>query len=129
MPDRKRVFFVGSFGCFLIFTLFYLRHASAVLNHFDRHGLLGTGVALLSLAIVSAAGGAWALFHSPLTLKSAFSIGLGLPAILLAADFAVTAAQGAPGVAPSLGPLPEGIVRTILDSVQLIVGPVRSVPA
>lgn len=81
-----RHFWSGAFATFVVYSVFYLRNSDAVLAYCKDMGLLGTVGALMALTVLVTASGFWARINKPRTVKQAFCIGLGAPALIFAAS-------------------------------------------
>lgn len=125
---KKTVAAYGALGCAGVFAAYYLRHAAPILEHIEKHGVIGFVMGALALAIVAGIAAAWATSVGATNLKQAISAGLAVPAIVFAAGidgggkpppdtktagFSLVAAAGDDGGA-------------FLDSLRLFFAPVES---
>lgn len=83
-----RAFAVGASGTLSVYAVWFLRNAAVVDELFASRGGASSWIAAGALAAVAAAGGAWALLSGAKSLRSAFSVGLGVPSLLFAGDLA-----------------------------------------
>lgn len=82
---KRTVAAYGALGCAGVFAAYYLRHAAPILEHIEKHGVIGFVMGALALAIVAGIAAAWATSVGATNLKQAISAGLAVPAIVFAA--------------------------------------------
>ena len=124
----RSVALAAALGVLGVYCVFYLRFPDTVATFVAAHGALGAALGGLSLLILVALAGAWAVFCGVSNLKAAFTTGMGVPGLIfgvgLAGGSGAPQAPGAPG-----GPAADGGRRPALvaDSLGLVLSPVRSV--
>lgn len=116
--SKGQFFAAGCFGTVVVYAVFFLRHAEVVSSFVDDFGSTFVAAAVGALLVLVAAAGLWTLFNEPKALKTAFSLGLGAPAMFFAADLAPSA--------PAAGEATPAGRPPILAAGVLLVGGVGS---
>lgn len=125
---KKTVAAYGALGCAGVFAAYYLRHAAPILEHIEKHGVIGFVMGALALAIVAGIAAAWATSVGATNLKQAISAGLAVPAIVFAAG--IDGGGKPPPETKSAGfsllAGADGEGTAFLDSLRLFFAPVES---
>jgi hypothetical protein len=126
---RGKAFLFGSFGTLAVFAGFFVRHRPEVGDHLRSLDAVGLVLDLVALLVLLGLGGAWTLASSPKSMLQALTLGLGVPAMVFAADIPIgTQEGGSAGTPGSTASAPStGGSRPDRWTPRLIFSPVSTV--
>ena len=132
-PGKITVFAVACLATLGFYATFFLRNAGAVTEQIERiaeAGALPIVLSAASLAVITLLSGFWAVLNRPATTLAAFTMGLGAPAVIVAAGVdpgSPDAGGGASAARPELvqaGFVPAVLPDWLSDSLALAFAPV-----
>jgi hypothetical protein len=132
--DKRHLFFAGALGTVAVYCAFAVRNGDVVREQLSSDPV-HAGLATSMLLVLAGIAGFLVRISGPQSYKAAFVMGMGLPALIFAADIGPTESPRPDATPPSVrepadsaGPLPQ-VTRqpSHFDSVRMVLSPVSAV--